>query len=402
MAKERILVLNPVAQDAVRMLEGKGYILDNKPGLGKEEVQGIINGYDAVIVRSYKMNGLDIRGDVKAIARAGSGTNNIPVADMTGKGIVVFNAPGANANAVAEQAIACMIMAARNIPEAIEWTKAQDHPTIEAVVEKGKSRFNGSEIAGKTLAVLGLGAIGSKVATLGYHLGMDVRGYDPQLSAMNALQMDPHVRYVPTLEEAVAGAAYVSVHVPYNEATAGLVGKKEISLMEKGVVLMNLARGGIVNRKDLVECLKEGKVRKYVSDFPHPDIMGYENIILLPHLGASTEEAENNCAMMVARQLDDYLTRGNIENSVNLPGVSLVRNCGPRVCVVHKDVPGAIGQITTTIGRNSLNISRMANSRRGEVGYTIADLDMPEGGYRPSALHSDLTASKDIIKVRII
>ncbi|EDY87699.1 D-3-phosphoglycerate dehydrogenase [gamma proteobacterium HTCC5015] len=333
---------------------------------------------DAIILRSYKMHDMDIPASVKAIGRAGAGVNNIPVDKMSEQGIPVFNAPGANANAVKELVIVGMLLAARNICDAWDYTRNLNEPEDDKLnkeVEAGKKKFAGYELPGRTLAVIGLGAIGVRVANAAEALGMNVIGYDPVITVENAWRLSAGVKKAATVEEALNAADFVTFHVPLIEPTRNMLNAERLADMKDGVVVMNLARGGIVDDAAVLDGLASGKVSRYVSDFPSNQLQGKEGVIALPHLGASTGEAEENCAIMVAEQVKDYLENGNIVNSVNFPQVQLPRAGEQRLAVSNLNRPDMVGQISHVLGDAGLNIFHMVNESRGDVAYTLVDID---------------------------
>lgn len=335
------------------------------------------NDADAVLVRSQEMKDMEFDKKLKAIARAGAGVNNIPLDKAASNGIVVFNTPGANANAVKELVIAGILLAARDVVGGINWVYAnKDDKDIAKTREKAKKAFAGTEILGKKLGVIGLGAIGVKIANSLVALGMDVVGCDPYLSVQNALDLDSRVKIVKTNEEIYRTCDYITIHVPLLDSTKGMINKNTISIMKDGVVILNFARDLLANEADVLEALDNKKIKKYVTDFANDVVSGHDNVIALPHLGASTEEAEDNCAKMAALQVMDYLENGNIKNSVNYPSVdALVCQDKARITVCHKNVPNMVAQFTTILGENNINISNMVNKSRGDFAYTILDVD---------------------------
>ncbi len=330
---------------------------------------------DAVLVRSAAMHDMEFADNLLAIARAGAGTNNIPKDRCTEQGIVVFNTPGANANAVKELVIAGMLLASRKITEGIDWAKTLkgNGDAVGKMVEKGKSQFVGPELKGKTLGVIGLGAIGILVANVAVALGMDVIGFDPFMSVPNALKLDPAVKLMKNNEEVMTGCDYLTIHVPLTPDTKDLVDADVIAKMKDGVRILNFSRDGLVNSAAVLEALKSGKVAKYVTDFGTDDILGEENVICMPHLGASTPESEDNCAVMACDQVKEYLENGNIINSVNYPAISLPRtNEGDtRFCVMHKNVPELLKKVLSEIKGN---VENMLSKSRGDYAYTIIDV----------------------------
>ena len=328
---------------------------------------------DGIILRSFKMHDMELPKSLKAVARAGAGTNNIPVDKCTENGIAVFNTPGANANAVKELVIAGMLLASRDIIGGSIWANTLTGDDAAKQVEKGKSNFAGHEIMGKTLGVIGLGAIGILVANAAIALGMDVVGYDPYLSVNNALKLSRHVKCVNDPSQVYAAADFVTVHVPLTDSTKNTINAEAISQMKDGVVVLNFARGGLVDNDAIKEALENGKVAKYVVDFPDASVLNVKNIIAIPHLGASTEESEDNCAKMAADEIKDYLENGNVVNSVNFPNCSLPVGSVGRIAILHKNVPSVIAKYTDAL--TSVNISDMVNKSKGELAYTIINTD---------------------------
>lgn len=329
---------------------------------------------DAIMVRSAKMHDMEFAPNLLAIARAGAGVNNIPVDECAEKGIVVFNTPGANANAVKELAICGLLLASRKIPEAIAWaqTLKGNGEEVGKMVEKGKSNFAGCEIMGKTLGLIGLGAIGGKLANIAVSLGMKVIGYDPFLSVGAALNLKPQVSVTSNINDIYAQSDYISLHLPYNKDTKDTINKDTLALCKDGVRLLNFARGELVNSEAIIEAVGSGKVARYVVDFPCDEVLGVENIIAIPHLGASSEESEDNCAVMAANELIEYIERGTIRNSVNFPNASLAKTGNALVCVLHKNIPNVISQITDAI---SGNVENMSNTSKKDWAYTMADVN---------------------------
>lgn len=369
-------------------------------GLGKltDKYQIIENTDDAcgIIVRSQDMKSMEFSGELLSIARAGVGVNNIPVDECAEKGIVVFNTPGANANAVKELVIAGMLIASRNIIAGSNWA-ASLKDDIAKQVEKGKSQFKGNEIKGKTLGVIGLGGIGVPVVNAAIALGMNVIGYDAYLSVNNALHLSKHARVVDNLDEMLPECDFLTVHVHANAETNGMINKHVFDNLKEGAVLLNYARASIVDTAALKEALTSGRLSKYVTDFPNDEMLGMPNTIITPHLGASTDEAEDNCAEMAVDQLMDYIENGNITNSVNFPSVNMGRCCvASRVGILHKNIPNMIGSITSAI--SELNISNLTNRSRGQYAYTLLDLD----SQITSQAIDHLKAVNGIISVRII
>lgn len=337
---------------------------------------------DGILVRSAKLHDYAFPDTLWAIARAGAGVNNIPVDKCSEAGIVVFNTPGANANAVKELVICAMLLASRDVIGGAEWVKAQaitDGVEVADVVEKGKSAFVGPELYRKTLGVVGLGAIGALVANIALSLGMEVYGYDPYLSVDAALRLDRHIKVVKELDALYANSDYITLHLPYMESTKDTVNAAAIAKMKDGVRLVNLARGGLVNDADLIAALESGKVACYATDFPNNKLVAAPHVVALPHLGASTPESEDNCAVMAANELRDFLENGNIKNSVNFPNVIMERSGAQRLCVIHRNVPAVIASITTQLGDDGVNVENMTNKSKGEYAYTMVDVGSPVG-----------------------
>lgn len=341
------------------------------------EIASEIQHPDAIMLRSFDLHGLAVPETLKAVGRAGAGVNNIPVAEYTQRGIPVFNAPGANANAVKELVIAGMLLAARNICPA--WAYARglegDDKALHSQVEKGKKQFAGFELAGKTLAVLGLGAIGVRVANAAMDLGMDVVGFDPQLTVESAWQLSSLAKRAGSIDDLISRADLVTLHVPLNDHTRHVINAARLDFMKKGAVLINFSREKVVDEEAVLAALDSGQLAAYVCDFPSRNLLGHDKVIALPHLGASTAEAEDNCAIMVADQLRDFLENGNIRNSVNMPEVVVPRSQGARLCIVNENVPNMVGQITGALADANLNILDLVNKSRENVAYTLVDLN---------------------------
>lgn len=357
-----ILTLNKIAKCGLDQLGENYTITDNESA-----------NADGIILRSFNMHEMELGDNLKAIARAGAGTNNIPTEKCTEKGIVVFNTPGANANAVKEAVIAGLMLASRDIVGSIEWAKTLTGDDVAKQVEKGKSNFAGNEIQGKTLGVIGLGAIGIMVANAAYALGMKVIGYDPYLSVDAALKLSTHVKRVNDLKEICENADYITIHVPYMESTKDTINAENLALMKDGVKILNFARNGLVNNDAIKEAIASGKVSSYVVDFPNEETINQKGIIAIPHLGASTEESEDNCAIMAARQIADFLENGNIVNSVNFPNCSLPVGSVGRVAIIHKNVKNVIGKFTEVL--SEVNISDMVSKSKNDIAYTIMNTD---------------------------
>ena len=358
-----------------------------------EEVQNP----DAVLVRSASMHDMDFADNLLAIARAGAGTNNIPKDKCTEQGIVVFNTPGANANAVKELVIAGLLLSSRKVVEGIEWAKTLkgNGDAVGKMVEKGKSQFVGPEITGKTLGVVGLGAIGILVANSAVALGMNVIGFDPFMSVNNALKLNPAVKLMKSSEDVMTSCDYLTIHVPLTPDTKDLVDADMIAKMKDGVRILNYSRDGLVNSQAVLEALKSGKVAKYVTDFGTDDILCEENVICMPHLGASTPESEDNCAVMACDQVKEYLENGNIINSVNYPAISLARSAGAtRFCVMHKNVPDLLKNV---LGEINGNVENMLSKSRGDYAYTILDVS---GADKADA--DKIAAVDGVVRVRVI
>ncbi|HBF15467.1 MAG TPA: 3-phosphoglycerate dehydrogenase [Clostridiales bacterium] len=341
---------------------------------GRYEVGTDMENPDGILVRSAVMHDMIMGENLAAIARAGAGVNNIPVDRCAEAGIVVFNTPGANANGVRELAICALLLAARDVIGGVEWVKGLTGPDIAKQVEKGKSAFAGSELTGKTLGVIGLGAIGGMLANSALALGMKVVGCDPFLSVDGAWNLDHRVTRAATFDEIFAASDYITLHVPATKDTKGMISAASIAKMRDGVRIVNLARADLVCAEDLKAALESGKVAKYVTDFPTDDMTDAKNAVLIPHLGASTEESENNCAVMAARELDDYLTDGNIRNSVNYPTVEQPRTGDARICVLHANIPAVLSGITTALAADGVNIENMTNKSKGDNAYTVLDV----------------------------
>ncbi len=358
-----------------------------------------IENPDGAIVRSAALHDVEFPKSLKAIARAGAGTNNIPIDRCSKEGIVVFNTPGANANAVKELVIAGLLISSRRVISAIEWARTLKGQGDEVgkLVEKGKSAFAGPELKGKKLGVIGLGAIGVLVANAANALGMKVLGYDPYLSVNSAWNLTQNAIHVLDINQIFEECDYITVHVPLNDATKGLINSKTIAKMKDGVRILNFARGGLVNSNDMIEALQTGKVAAYVVDFPSDEMLCVDGVIAIPHLGASTPESEDNCAKMAAAELIDYIENGNIVNSVNLPEISMPRSSKTRVCVIHKNIPNMLNAITSIVSENGVNIENMLNKSRGEYAYTMLDVAEID-----NAVSEKIEAIDGVIKVRVI
>lgn len=359
-----------------------------------------LEGAEAILVRSAKMHDMELPKSVTAIARAGAGVNNIPLQKCAEKGIVVFNTPGANANGVKELVLAGMLLASRDIVGGIEWVaREKDRQDIDKLAEKQKKQFAGCEIMGKKLGIIGLGAIGAMVANAASSLGMEVYGYDPYISIDAAWNLSRTIKHAKTLDEIYDKCDYITIHVPLLDSTRKMINKAALAKMKEGVVLLNFARDLLVDEDALIEALESGKVKKYVTDFANSTVAGRENILVTPHLGASTEEAEENCAMMAVKQLRDFLENGNIRNSVNYPNCEM-GTCVTvgRIAIAHKNIPNMISQFTQILGNEGVNISDMTNKSKGEFAYTLMDL---ESAASRSALDK-LDAIEGVYRVRVV
>ena len=353
---------------------------------------------DAILVRSAKMHDMEIGDSLKAIGRAGAGVNNIPLKKMSDKGVVVFNTPGANANAVKELVISSMLLASRNICQAWEYVNKLPLENLKNTVEDGKKQYSGSELPGKTLGIVGLGAIGVEIANAASMLGMDVIGYDPSISKKNAWKISSEVQEALSLEELFSKSDFVSFHVPLVDATKNLLDAKRIALLPEGCVVINMSRDGIVDEEELIKSLYSGKVKYYVTDFPIDEKKNHDRVIALPHLGASTFEAEENCAIMIAKQVKDYLEHGNIVNSVNFPDSKMPRAGEERLAITHRNVPNMVRQITKEIAEEGANIVDMLNKSRGEFAYTLIDIEKEI----PNTVIENIKQVEGILKVRAL
>ena len=369
----------------------------------KYEVASEIQRPDAIMLRSFKLHGIAIPDSVKCVGRAGAGVNNIPVAEYSQRGIPVFNAPGANSNAVKELAIAGMLLASRHICEAWDFARkleSTDDEAINQTVEKGKKNFAGTELAGKTLGVIGLGAIGVKVANAALALGMKVIGFDPSMTVDSAWQLSSTVEKALGVDDLVGRSDFITLHVPLNDHTRNLINPSRIDLLKNRAVLLNFSRSGIVDEAAILAALEAGKLRNYVCDFPTAALLGRKGVILLPHLGASTEEAEDNCAVMVADQIRDFLENGNIRNAVNFPEVASHRadETVSRLCVANANVPNMVSQISSALGEANLNIVDLLNKSRGEYAYTMVDLS----NQVPAETLERIRAINGVLSARVI
>ena len=359
-----------------------------------------VENEDGILVRSADMHEYVFPENLRAIARAGAGTNNIPIDRCSEAGIAVFNTPGANANAVKELVICAMLLASRNVVGGAAWVREQAAAgaDVEKVVEKGKSQFVGPEIQGKTLGVVGLGAIGVQVANIATKLGMTVWGYDPFLSVDAALSLSRMVQRANDLETIYKNCDYITLHLPLNGDTKGMIDASAIQMMKSGVRLINLARGGLVHDDDLLQALESGKVACYVTDFPNNKILTGRNVVAIPHLGASTPESEENCAVMAAQELRDYLETGNIRNSVNLPTLEQDWSGEARLCIIHRNIPNMLASIMNTLAKDNVNVENMTNKSKGNYAYTIVDVGQRVG----DAVADEIRAVDGVLRVRVL
>jgi len=384
-----ILTLNNIAQVGLKRLPAEHYEVGNQ-----------VSSPDAILVRSHDMHKMEIAREVKAIGRAGAGTNNIPVKQMSARGVPVFNAPGANANAVKELVIAGILIAARNLLPAAHFVAglAGDDAAINEQVEDGKKNFAGVELPKRTLGVIGLGKVGSLVADAAIKLGMQVHGYDPHITVDAAWSLPSSVKKAHSVEDVLKNCEFVTLHVPLAEATRNLISHERIKLMKHGAILLNFSRDGIVDNDAVLEGLSAKRLKYYVCDFPARQLAGNPAVIALPHLGASTREAEDNCAIMVVDQLRDYLENGDIRNAVNFPDVAMERESPFRVGIANANVPNMLGQISTAMAQAGLNIHTMLNKSRGEMAYTLVDVDSAV----PSSVTGQIAAIKGVLAVRYL
>jgi D-3-phosphoglycerate dehydrogenase len=385
----KILTLNNISVAGLDRLPRERY-----------EIASEMSHPDAVLVRSFNMHNMEVPASVRAIGRAGAGVNNIPVTDMTRRGVPVFNAPGANANAVKELVLAGMLLAARNLGPAWRFATGLQgsDEEIHKAVEAGKKQFVGFELPGRTLGVVGLGAIGVQVANAARALGMNVVGYDPTITVHRAWQLASDVRQALSIDDLLSRSDFVTFHVPLTDHTRKMVDAERLKLMRKGGVLLNFARNGIIDDEAAVQALDEGGLYAYVCDFPSNLLKDHPKVITLPHLGASTKEAEDNCAVMVAEEVSDYLENGNVTNAVNFPEILLPRNGGHRIAVVNNNVPNMVGQISTDLGRAGINIIDMLNKSRDQIAVTLLDVDKtPDPG-----ILDDIAAIEGVLSVRCL
>ncbi len=385
----KIKLLNKIAQVGLSQLPADRY------QCGED-----VESPDAILVRSAALHGLELPQSLLAIARAGAGVNNIPVEECSKAGIVVFNTPGANANAVKELAIAGLLLASRKIVDGIRWAEGLtgEAGPVAKQVEKGKGSFTGPEIMGKKLGVIGLGAIGVMVANSAHHMDMEVYGYDPYISVNAAWGLSRFVHHATSLNALLSECDYISLHVPLNAETKGMLNAETFASMKPGMRILNFSRGELVDAASLKDALEAGTVAAYVTDFPDEQVLGLKNVIAIPHLGASTPESEDNCAVMAVRQLMDYLENGNIVNSVNLPEISLPGGRNPRICVLHRNVPNMLSQISAALSIQDINIENMNNKSRGEYAYTILEAGVPV----PENVIEKLQGIEGVLRVRTV
>jgi D-3-phosphoglycerate dehydrogenase len=385
----RVQTLNKIAAKGLEVFPRDEY-----------EIASEFSRPDAILVRSASMHAMELPPSLKAIARAGAGTNNIPVERCTGAGVVVFNTPGANANSVKELVLAGLLLSSRRISDGIQWTKslAGKGEEIPGLVEAEKSRFAGPELLGKTLGVIGLGSIGVLVANVSASLGMRVIGYDPFISVDSAWRLSREVEKAQGLESLLRQCDYLTIHTPLSDKTRGLLNAERFGFMKPGMRIMNFARGGLVNNENLIAALRSGQVACYVTDFPEDNILREPNVVALPHLGASTPESEENCAVMAAKQIKTFLETGNIRNSVNFPDCVMEASGKRRLIIANKNIPNMVGQITTVLAAGKINIADLLNRHRDELAYNIIDID----GELSAGLADELRAIEGIIMVREI
>ncbi len=385
-----IMTLNKISPVGLEKLPAKDFVIGDD-----------VAAPDGIILRSFEMHDMDIPESVKCVARAGAGTNNIPIDKCSEKGIVVFNTPGANANAVKELVLTGILISSRKVVEGIEWTNSlKGKADVDKLVEKGKSQFTGPEIKGKKLGVIGLGAIGILVANAAVALGMEVYGYDPYLSVDAAWSLLSTVTKADSVEAIVKECDYITVHVPLNASTKKMFNDELFAVMKKGARLLNFARGGLVDNEALKKALENGTVDKYITDFPDAEVLNLENVIAIPHLGASTPESEENCAEMAAIELKAYLKYGTITNSVNFPNCTVMYTGNARVTVAHRNIPNMIGNITAVLAKENLNISNMINTSKGDWAYTLIDLDSLQG--KNAEIVEEIGKIDGVVNVRVV
>ena len=384
----KVNCLNPIAKCGLDLFSDNYEIVDS------------IDGAEAVLVRSASMHDMDLPSSLVAVARAGAGVNNIPLDACAEKGIVVFNTPGANANGVKELVVAGLMLASRDLMGGYNWVKANaSDPDIAKKVEKQKKEYAGNEISGKKLGVIGLGAIGAKVANIAFRLGMQVYGYDPFVSIDAAWSLSRHIKHIEHLEDIYRECDYITIHVPALDSTKGMLNKEAFGMMKDGVRILNFARDVLVNDEDMKEALASGRVKTYVTDFPNPAIAGVDGVITLPHLGASTDESEDNCAIMAVQQIADYIENGNIKNSVNYPACDAGKcETVARVCVCHKNIPDMLTKFTGVFSKDGINIANMVSKSKGDWAYTILDVESQV----TDSDKADIEAVEGVVKVRVI
>lgn len=385
-----IRTLNNIAPTGLAKLSEKQFIIDDA-----------CENPDGIILRSCDMHSMELNDELLAVARAGAGTNNVPVEYCSQRGIPVFNAPGGNANAVKELVLTGLFISSRRIVAGSKWVQSvANSETLNKDIEAGKKNFVGPEILGKTLGVIGLGAIGVLVANAALDLGMNVIGYDPFLSLESAWHLSPSVEKADSIEDVVTKSDYITLHIPLNDKTKNTYNEELFAKTKKGARLLNFARGGLVDNQAMLKALEDGIISRYVTDFPEKEILGNENVIVTPHLGASTPESEENCAIMVARELRDYLNYGNVKNSVNFPNCTVPYNGKPRIAVSHKNIVNMIGQLAAVFTKYSINIDKLVNNSKGDLAYNIIVCDsLPEN---EEELIRDLYAINSVIKVRLL
>ena len=380
----KIKLLNKISPVGLDLFEGKYQV-------GEE-----MDEEDGILVRSASLHEYPLNPNLKAIARAGAGVNNIPLDKCSEEGIVVFNTPGANANAVKELVVCGLFLSSRKVVEGIDWVKSlKGNEDAAKLVEKGKSQFVGPEIEGKKLGVIGLGAIGVNVANAAIKLGMEVYGYDPYISVNAAWGMSKWVKNAQTMETIFSECDYITLHAPSTKETKGIINAENIALMKDGVRILNFARADLVNSQDVLKGVQDGKIAKYITDFATPDIIDQDNVIVIPHLGASTPESEDNCARMAVKEIKDYLESGNIVNSVNFPTINEPRTTKYRICLIHKNVPNMLAQFATLLANQEINIENMVNKAKGDYAYTIIETNDVVG-------IDDFNALENVVKVRVI
>ena len=385
-----VLTLNKISNHGLDMLDKSDY-----------QIADVCDSPDGIILRSFSMHDMELPESLKCVARAGAGVNNIPLDKCSEQGIVVFNTPGANANAVKELAIAALLLSSRKIDDGIAWAKtlADGETTVAKQVEKGKGQFVGPEIQGKKLGVIGLGAIGVMVANTAYTLGMEVEGYDPYFSIDAAWVLSRHVKKADNIKQLFETCDYLTLHVPLNDSTKGMIGKEAFASMKKGMRILNLARGGLVDNAAMKDAIADGTVACYVTDFPDAETIHMDGVICIPHLGASTPESEDNCARMAAAELDEFLREGNIVNSVNYPDCELPRDSGIRVTIAHKNIPNRLSSFSAVFAASGINIQNMLNKSRKDYAYTIMDVCVDEVS---ADIVEKIVAIEGVLKVRVI